>query len=70
MKDHWFDFTVEEYKTIRAETIEAKKGQQTSLRIGVATIGITIGLGFNLWGNELLAKLVFLTFIPLYVISF
>lgn len=54
----------EEYKTLRTESIESIKGQQSTLRIGTATIAILVVSGFNLWDKPILPHIMFLLFIP------
>ncbi len=61
----WIEIAIEEYKTLRAESIEAIKTQQTTLKFGTAIAGAVILSGFNLWNKTLLPDLIFLIFIPI-----
>lgn len=64
MQDKWLLPILEEYKTLRTESLDSIKGQQSTVRTGTATLGVLIAIGFNTWDNSLLSDLVFLTFIP------
>lgn len=64
MKEDWFIPLLEEYKTLRTESLESMKGQQSTLRVGAATVGVVIAAGFNVWDKPLLPDLVFLLFTP------
>ena len=61
----WIEVALEEYKTLRAESIEAIKTQQTTLKLGTAMAGAIVISGFNLWDKTLLPDLIFLVFIPI-----
>jgi hypothetical protein len=60
----WLTPAIEEYKTLRTESLESMKGQQSTLRAGTATVGVVIATGFNLWDKPILPGLIFLLFIP------
>jgi len=62
---NWIEIAIEEYKTLRAESIEAIKTQQTTLKLGTAIAGAVVISGFNLWDKTLLPDLIFLVFIPI-----
>lgn len=61
----WIEIIIEEYKTVRTESLESIKSQQTTLNIGTAIAGAIVVAGFNLWQEDLLPALIFLFFIPL-----
>lgn len=61
----WIAVALEEYKTLRAESIEAIKTQQTTLKLGTAIASAVVISGFNLWDKTLLPDLIFLVFIPI-----
>ena len=61
----WVAVAIEEYKTLRAESIASMQMQQSILRFGSATLGIILAAGFNVWERKILAELVFLAFAPL-----
>lgn len=60
----WLPVALEEYKTLRLESIEALKGQHSTLRVGTAAVGVVLASGFNLWDKTLLPDLIFLLFNP------
>jgi hypothetical protein len=60
----WITVVLEEYKTLRTESLESMKNQQSALRAGTAAAGILIGSGFNLWNKALLPEFIFLAFAP------
>ncbi len=61
----WIEVALEEYKSLRAESIEAIKTQQSTLNFGTAITGVVVIAGFNLWEKPLLPELIFLVFIPI-----
>jgi hypothetical protein len=67
----WLSVAMEEYKTLRAESIESMKMQQSILQYGAATMGIIIIGGFNVWNNPFLPEIVFLFILPavVYLVS-
>lgn len=61
----WIQTALEEYKSLRTESLESMKGQQTTLRFGTATITILISAGFNIWDqNSILPEIIFWVFNP------
>jgi hypothetical protein len=62
---NWIEIVMEEYKTLRTESIESVKSQQTTLNIGTAIAGAVVIAGFNLWKETLIPDLIFLFFIPI-----
>lgn len=61
----WITIAIEEYKTLRLESIEAIKTQQNTLKLGTAIASAVVISGFNLWDKTLLPDLIFLVFIPI-----
>lgn len=62
----WIQTALEEYKSLRTESLESMKGQQTTLRFGTATIAILISAGFNIWEqNSILPEIIFWVFNPI-----
>lgn len=64
-KKNWVDIALEEYKTLRTESLDALKSQQSTLRFGTAMAGAVVLSGFNLWEKTFLPDIIFLIFIPL-----
>lgn len=62
----WIEIALEEYKTLRTESIEAVKSQYITLNLGAVIIGGIVITGFNLWEKTILSNLIFLIFIPLF----
>ncbi len=57
---------LEEYKTLRDESLQAINNQLSVLKMGTGAIGLLIAAGFSLWESEIkLAVLIFITFLPL-----
>ncbi len=65
MLDQKISVAIEEYKTLRQESLESMKGQQSTVRMGMATVGVVIAAGFNVWDKTPLSDLVFLAFNPI-----
>ncbi|ODS36129.1 hypothetical protein BEH94_01855 [Candidatus Altiarchaeales archaeon WOR_SM1_SCG] len=61
----WLSVIMEEYKSLREESLTAMQTQQSILRFGTATLGIVLAAGLNLWEKSLLPEFVFLFLIPL-----
>jgi hypothetical protein len=72
MENNWLDVSMEEYKTLREESLSSMKGQQTIFNIGTATMGVLVASAFNFWDKPLLSGLILMAFIPLtaYLILF
>jgi hypothetical protein len=64
-KKDWVDIALEEYKTLRTESLEALNGQQSTLKFGTTIAGAIVLSGFNLWDKTFLPDIIFLVFIPL-----
>ena len=60
----WLSVVIEEYRTLRNESLVALQTQQSVLRFGLAIIGIVIAIGFSLWEKSLLPEIIFLLLIP------
>jgi hypothetical protein len=67
----WLSIVMEEYKTLRTESIESMKMQQSILQYGAATMEIIIVADFNVWDKPLLSEIVFLFLLPavVYLVS-
>jgi hypothetical protein len=61
----WLSLVTEEYKSARQESLDAGNNAQSILRFGIATIGIVISAGFNLWDKSPIPDFVFLVFNPI-----
>ena len=61
----WIQIALEEYKTLRTESLEAVRTQQTTVKLGIVIIGCIMVTGFNLWDKSLLSDIIFFIFIPL-----
>ncbi|KST63265.1 hypothetical protein [Mastigocoleus testarum] len=61
----WIDVVLEEYRTLRAESLLAMQTQQSVLRFGLGSVGVVIGAGFTSWNQINLASIVFLVLLPL-----
>ena len=61
----WLTPALEEYKTIRDESLGSMNSQQTTLKVGIGTVGVVIASGFNVWEKNLLPDLIFLIFNPI-----
>ena len=67
--DGWLSVALEEYKSIRTESLDSMKVQNTILSYGATTIGVILTAGISIIDkNMLLAdEAIFLVFIPLIV---
>ena len=63
---------MEEYKTLRSESLMSMQTQQSILRFGTASIGVVLAIGFQFWENAKIFSIIFLVFLPLlsYLILF
>lgn len=61
---NWLSVIIEEYKTLRSESLASMQTQQSILRFGTAAIAVVIATGFSLWEKSPLPEMVFLFFIP------
>ena len=62
----WIQIALEEYKTLRQESLDAIKAQHATLSFGTGTISVIFISGFGLWNNAyyLLPRIIFLVFVP------
>lgn len=60
----WISVVMEEYKTLRAESLTAIQMQQSVLRFGAAILGIVLATGINVWDKPLLTSFIFLFLTP------
>ena len=60
----WMFIVMEEYKTVRAESLTAIQMQQSVLSFGVAVLGIVLATGINVWGKIILSEFIFLFLAP------
>ncbi len=63
----WRKVAIEEYKTLREESLASMKMQQSILTLGTTTIGLLFSAAFNLWDKPMLPNLLFLVIMPLIV---
>ena len=63
--ENWITIVLEEYKTLRAESLTAMKNQQSILSFGTAAFGIMIAGGFNSWDKSFFPGIMFLVFCPI-----
>ena len=47
----WFQAGLQEYETLRAESLEALRRQATTLQVGLALIGVLVAAGLNVYGE-------------------
>jgi hypothetical protein len=60
----WITVAMEEYKTLREESLSSMKMQQSILTFGTATIGIILSAGFNVWDKQFLPEIIFMALLP------
>lgn len=60
----WVAVALEEYKSLRQETLAAVERQHSILRFGFAGVGALIGFGTQILDDKLLAALLFLLLTP------
>jgi hypothetical protein len=61
----WVEAALEEYKSLREESLTAMRGQQAILSFGTATLAVSIAAGFNVWDKAaVLPEAIFLFFVP------
>jgi hypothetical protein len=71
----WLGVAIEEYKSLRTESLTAMANQQATLRFGITALGIILGLAVNakaearFWAFSLLVPLFALVFYALYAIE-
>ena len=73
----WLSAALEEYKSLRTESLTAMANQQSTLRYGTTAVGITLGLAMNaqqaearFWAFSCLIPVLALVFFALYAIEF
>jgi hypothetical protein len=72
----WLGAALEEYKSLRTESLTAMANQQATLRFGTTALGVTLGLAVNaqaearFWAFSLLVPIFALVFYALYAIEF
>lgn len=60
----WISVSLEEYKSLRAESISSQQSQQLLLRVGLATNGIVLSIGISNWTSGDVASLVLALGLP------
>jgi len=60
----WHTVALEEYKTLRAESLESTKIQHLIVTMGGTAVGLLLVWGFSIWERLLVPDLVFLVFVP------
>lgn len=65
LKVKWEDVALEEYKTLRNESLQSMVTQQSVLRFGIAALAILIATSFNIWEEPHLPETILFTIIPL-----
>jgi uncharacterized membrane protein len=63
----WMTAALEEYKTLREESLASMKMQQSILAYGVAAIGVIITSALNSWKTYPLPEFIFLALLPLII---
>ncbi len=61
----WSEIAIEEYKTLRQESLISIQTQQAVIRYGLAIIGVLIASALNKWDDTILACSVTLVFLPI-----
>ncbi|MEH7344342.1 hypothetical protein V7122_10760 [Bacillus sp. JJ1532] len=67
MKDFqlkWFDIIMEEYNTLRNESGDSLRHQQSIINYGLTAIGVLIAFSANLWGKDHIVESIYVFFIP------
>ena len=60
----WFDIVMEEYNSLRNESADSLKNQQSIINYGLTAIGVLIAFSANLWGSERIVEMIYVVFIP------
>ena len=63
----WLEVALEEYRSLRQESIASMQMQQSSLTFGTATVGLVLSAGLSVWDRPFLPEMVFLILIPAFV---
>lgn len=61
----FIEIALEEYKTLRQESLTSMQMQQAVLRYGLAIISALIAVAVNAWGDIALSSIVLLVFLPI-----
>jgi hypothetical protein len=62
---NWVTVALEEYNSMRTESLQSMKNQLSSLQVGTASIGVLIAAGFSTWDKGLFfSVIIFLLFVP------
>jgi len=65
MDTNWLSVVIEEYKTLREESLTSIKTQQSTLAFGTAALGLVLTKGFELWDKPPLPEIIFLGITPI-----
>ncbi|MBU1702591.1 MAG: hypothetical protein KJ970_10660 [Candidatus Eisenbacteria bacterium] len=60
----WLEVVMDEYRSLREESLRSMQLQQAVLRYGLAATGALIAVAFGIWGVVLLASVALLLFVP------
>lgn len=60
----WFDIAMNEYNSLRNESADSLKNQQSIINYGLTAIGVLIAFSANLWGSEQIVEMIYVVFIP------
>ena len=60
----WQTAALEEYRSLRAESLESSRNQHLIVNIGGLAVGLLMVWGFYIWERLLVPDLLFLVFIP------
>lgn len=60
----WFDIALNEYNSLRNESADSLKNQQSIINYGLTAIGVLIAFSANLWGKEQIVEMIYVVFIP------
>lgn len=65
----WFDIVMQEYNSLRAESGDSLKNQQSIINYGLTAIGVLIAFSANLWGKEQIVESIYVFIHPFLVQS-
>lgn len=60
----WFDIVLCEYNSLRTESAESLKNQQSIINYGLTVIGVLIGFTGGIWGQKSIVEIIYILFIP------
>lgn len=60
----WCEIVMEEYKTLREESLASIQTQNTIITYGTTAIGLAFGGGITVWDRDIVSALIFLVLIP------